>query len=1287
MKVENLTIEESTNNTIYVTTVAGTNGTDGVTGPTGTNGTNGTNGTDGVTGPTGTNGTNGTDGVTGPTGSAGDGLQNGEYYGNYLYWNTNSEVPSWQVGNTEISIGKNCGKSEQGYSSVAIGNKAGQNNQPVNSIAIGNDAGYINTPITSTIYTVGKGTTTNNTIFYNDNSSSSSGWVPINNNFTQCNSVCINSDDTETCVVGTGESNAIAFIKGNNEIIYSDQTIIGSGNCISYSKNAESELWIVGGTIGTDTTKNSVLAVVINMSPKQYYGVQDSANSLSTCYTVLMNTANIFYIGGFPTISESSSVYSFVGNFKNITSTDNTILSTCYKLKKYNEKLYACGQGSDYNLTLYNGKTWGGISVLDQDGNQIFTTIYDILMNDDISILVGSLETGVIAYKNPNISYYTVTATIFTTSANSITYNSDQQIYEVVGEGTNTNAYSYDGIEWIPYTIEGLDSGLSVDLKNTTYTSINSNTIAIGNEAGYSTQGSHAIAIGYRSGYHSQGASSISIGNYAGSFSQGYSSLAIGNDVGNVQGTGSVVIGNSSGNSQGNMSIVIGQDSGVHQGDGSVAIGNSSGNSQGNMSIVIGQDSGVRQGDASVAIGFSAGTESQGNASVAIGYKSGSNVQGHQSIAIGYKAGQQYQNNNSIAMGIQSGANVQGLSSVAIGNSAGAQYQNDNSIAMGIQAGENVQGAESIAIGVLAGQQYQTPNSIAIGTNAGENNIQNINKFYTVGKGNNAIFFNNPTPEQPDNWIPITSTFSQCNSVIINSNGTEIYFVGIGDTNAIGYILGLGNTDIKYETQTVIDKGNCIILVEGSNNFKWIAGGTVGQDGTNSVIAVKIINNSYIGIQDSGDLLSTCYTLLYNNSEIYAGGTPANSGSSSVYLINFTGFIMTSLENTILSTCYKLKNYNEKIYASGEGSEYTFSVYNNDLTWTPIAVNDSNDSKIFTTIYDFFIDEKITIFVGKYVIAEGVETGIIAYNNNEVQNILDQKYTVVVPTIFTKSANSIIYNSVKKIFVSVGEGENTNATSENGVDWIATKIEGLDRGLSVDLNFSDNNNSSTIAIGYLAGQNFQGNQSVSIGSSAGNYTQGNFAIAIGPDAGNKNQGNWAVAVGNLAGQYQQRTGAIALGFSAGREDQGDYSIAIGYNSGIVGQPANSIILNASGSELNPTPNTGSGFYVSPISIDIDSINTNMLCYNTSTKEITSNVSVIYNNAGPSLSTENTGTGPGYINNTTTESFNLFLGNIQGDSPNCVIQPLSQFYVPANLSWKCVSTTNESIATVQFITLN
>ena len=1091
--------------------------------------------------------------------------------------------------------------------------------------------------------------------------------------------------------MGTGESNAIAFIKGNSEIIYSDQTIIGSGNCILYNKNTDFGLWIVGGTTGTDTTKNSVLAVVIDISPKQYEGVQDSANSLSTCYTVLMDTATRIYIGGTPTTPGSSSVYFLNGNFQTITSSYNTILSTCYKLKKYTGKIYACGEGSDYNLTSFNGKMWNGKPVLDQNGNKIFTTIYDILITDDKSILVGKyveegVGVGVIAYSDSNIlqdtSIWKVIPTIFTTSANSITYNSDQQIYEVVGEGTNTNAYSYDGIEWIPYTIEGLDSGLSVDLKNTTYTSINSNTIAIGNESGYSTQGSHAIAIGYRSGYYSQGASSISIGNYAGSYSQGYGSLAIGNNVGNVQGTGSVALGNSSGNSQGNMSIVIGQDSGVHQGDGSVAIGNSSGNSQGNMSIVIGQDSGVYQGDGSVAIGyksgstnqgdtsislgFSAGTESQGSSSIAMGNQAGSYVQGDLSIAIGYKAGEQYQTGNCIAMGNSAGENVQGPQSIAIGTSAGAQYQTANSIAMGSSAGENIQGLQSIAIGVSAGARYQTPNSIAIGTQAGQNNIQNINKFYTVGKGenNNTIFSNNT--EQPDNWIPVTNNFSQCNSVIINSYGTEIYFAGIGNTNAIGYILG--NNDIKYETQTVINTGNCIILLNGESNIKWIAGGTPGLNSTNSVIAIKYIDNSYIGIQDSANSLSICYTLF----DRYAGGTPANSGSSSVYSISNgdTGFIMTSSDNTILSTCHKLKKYNEKLYASGEGSDYTFSVYNDELTtWTPIAVNDSNNSKIFTTIYDFFIDTNITIFVGKNVSADGVETGIIAYNNDPNQNILDQKYTVI-NTIFTKSANSIIYNSVKKIFVSVGEGENTNATSENGVDWVATKIEGLDSGLSVDLNFSSNNNSSTIAIGYSAGQN----------------NQFDNAIAIGTQAGNQYQGNLAVAVGNLAGYIGQRTGAIALGFSAGRQYQGDYSIAIGYNSGIIEQPANSIILNASGLELSPTPNTGSGFYVSPINVNFT--NTNMLCYNASTKEITSNVSVIYTNATESIPTENTGRGPGYINNNTPESFNLFLGMIpEGGLPNCTIQPSSQFYVPANLSWKCVSTTEGSTATVQFITLN
>ena len=106
------------------------NGDFGPTGPTGPSGGGG----GGVTGPTGATGPTG---PTGPTGSIG---VTGTYWSDYLFWN--NLTSTWDVGSSEVHLGKNAGQTGQGISSVAIGDSSGQFNQGEKSVAIGYEAGY-----------------------------------------------------------------------------------------------------------------------------------------------------------------------------------------------------------------------------------------------------------------------------------------------------------------------------------------------------------------------------------------------------------------------------------------------------------------------------------------------------------------------------------------------------------------------------------------------------------------------------------------------------------------------------------------------------------------------------------------------------------------------------------------------------------------------------------------------------------------------------------------------------------------------------------------------------------------------------------------------------------------------------------------------------------------------------------------------------------------------------------------------------------------------------------------
>lgn len=144
--------------------------------------------------------------------------------------------------------------------------------------------------------------------------------------------------------------------------------------------------------------------------------------------------------------------------------------------------------------------------------------------------------------------------------------------------------------------------------------------------------------------------------------------------------------------------------------------------------------------------------------------------------------------------------------------------------------------------------------------------------------------------------------------------------------------------------------------------------------------------------------------------------------------------------------------------------------------------------------------------------------------------------------------------------------------------------------------------SNNIAIGSQAGTPNQGvnANTVAIGGGAGNSGQGQSAIGIGYVAGYANQGANGIAIGSNTAQSNQSSQAVALGYAAGQYGQGQNSVAIGAFAGNNAQVANSIALNATGASLNPT---NAGFYVNPIRTT--TATSNVLYYNTSTKEVTS----------------------------------------------------------------------------------
>ena len=197
--------------------------------------------------------------------------------------------------------------------------------------------------------------------------------------------------------------------------------------------------------------------------------------------------------------------------------------------------------------------------------------------------------------------------------------------------GTDTLTFAVNPVFDLTGSVFADDSTLLVDavdgkIVGDVYTSVlrtSETKIALGENAGLTTQGVYAVAVGTDAGKTTQGTEAVAIGNDAGNTTQGAGAVAVGGAAGYTgQGEFGVAVGNDAGNTT--------------QGYGATAVGNSSGsNTQGNFAV---------------AIGFNAGTTSQGISAVAIGDTAGKTNQGEDSIAIGKEAGETNQAANSIVL-------------------------------------------------------------------------------------------------------------------------------------------------------------------------------------------------------------------------------------------------------------------------------------------------------------------------------------------------------------------------------------------------------------------------------------------------------------------------------------------------------------------------------------------------------------------------------------------------------------------------------------------------------------
>ena len=264
--------------------------------------------------------------------------------------------------------------------------------------------------------------------------------------------------------------------------------------------------------------------------------------------------------------------------------------------------------------------------------------------------------------------------------------------------------------------------------------------IAIGTNAGATTQGNNAVAVGYAAGQYNQKDYAIAVGRTAGQYVQGTQAVAVGNNAGNTQqgvaatalgyyagltsqGTYATAVGYLAGQtSQGTQAVAVGRHTGKsNQGSSSVAVGYLAGEfNQGTESVAIGKEAaGSNQGSSSVAMGREVATYNQGDYATAVGNRAGNTSQGNYTVAVGYLAGAAFQDTYATALGNEAGYTNQAQQATAVGNSAGRCNQSSYATAVGNQAGQSYQGISTTAVGHYAGNTSQGNNAVAVGDRAG----------------------------------------------------------------------------------------------------------------------------------------------------------------------------------------------------------------------------------------------------------------------------------------------------------------------------------------------------------------------------------------------------------------------------------------------------------------------------------------------------------------------------------------------------------------------------------------
>jgi hypothetical protein len=467
---------------------------------------------------------------------------------------------------------------------------------------------------------------------------------------------------------------------------------------------------------------------------------------------------------------------------------------------------------------------------------------------------------------------------------------------------------------------------------------------------------------------------------------------------------------------------------------------------------------------------------------------------------------------------------------------------------------------------------------------------------------------------------------SQVPTIVVDSKGRVTY---------------AGNSTISTsftldgDSGSVIVNGGDTLTIYGGDGLTSTAGSgpelTLDVDNTvvrsNTIGAYQTIDGV---VNISGDL-NVSGNLTYNNVETVVAQNSIiflanNNTSSDVLDIGFVGESYNG-DNVVYTGLFR--------HAGDSGKDYyLFDNYTTNPNGS-FVINPSDASFKVSTLHANLVASLVTS--GGFLAQEGTpnygqtgysfqgdggyDTGLFSPSDGVIQlwsnNVkilegqLNQGYTL-------QNNTRIADTSTNGLIIGVG----ANLGGDQGINAIAIGTNAAytnqsDFSVAIGSNAGYSSQSAnSVAVGSNAGQLSQGINAVAIGQQAGRDTQSAFSVAIGHNAAANTQSNSSVAIGHAAAQDSQQSDAVAIGVAAGKNHQsvgavalgmragygsvspqGAYSIAIGYLAGYSYNNTNSIILNASGLELN---SDNVGFFVNPVR---NTTTSNVMYYNASTSEL------------------------------------------------------------------------------------